>query len=170
MAEYTVQLLKKASRLNLTGGNADAHVIAWANETSPRRMRSMDGPQYLRMKNEYTMATLPSFYRRQEAGLQHWEIYACGCDCQCGDCDGLEYTCGECDCDERRLLGKIPRKLTAGHLIDAGDDPMALTETLLGNDCMSMSISDFRTLQMAIMSILRTGEIPLEGDTPAATA
>lgn len=162
MAEYTVKLLKQASRLNLSSGNVDAHVIAWANGTSPRRMRSMDGTEYNRMRSEYTMATLPSFYRREPEGLSEWNIYACACECICGECDGLEYTCGTCDCEERRLLGKIPRRLTAGHLIDSGDDPMVLTELLLGEDCQDMTISDFRTLQMAIMFILRTGELPLE--------
>ena len=170
MAEYTVKQLKQVTRLGLPQSDAESHMIAWANGMSPRHLRDMDGGEYSRMRMEYTRATLPPFFRKLPGEeLGSWYVYSCDCGCMCGDCDGLEMTCGECDCGVSRLLGKIPRKLTAGHLIDAGDDPVLLTETLLGGECSAMTISDFRAVQFAVMSTLRTGEIPLSESTTTAT-
>ena len=168
--EYTVKQLKQANRLGLSPTAAESHMIAWANGTSPRRLRDMDGAEYNRMRQEYFSSTLPPYYRKQAGeDRDSWYVHSCQCDCMCGECDGLELVCGECDCGESRMLGKIPRRLTAGHLIDAGDDPVLLTETLLGSDCDSMLISDFRAVQFAVMSTLRTGEIPLSENTTTAT-
>ena len=170
MAEYTVRLLKQANMLNLTPSAAESHIIAWANGTSPRRLRDMDGAEYTRMRRDYNSATLPPYYRKLPGEDQtSWYVHTCNCDCLCGECVGLEYVCGVCDCGESRLLGKIPRRLTAGHLIDAGDDPIALTEGLLGTDCFDMTIADFRAVQFAVMSTLRTGDIPLSESSTTET-
>ena len=169
MATYTVWMVKRANNLNLSSaGEVEAHVIALANGIRPRRIRDVPAHEYLDMKREYQRASLPNYYRLEEGGADRWQVFSCACDCECGDC-GLQVQCVDCECegDDHRPLGSFPRELTGGHLIDAGDDPVKLTELLLGVDCAQMPLSDFRTLQMAIMMKLQTGEVPLsESGTP----
>lgn len=171
MSNYTVELLKRANRFNLDEGKIESNMIAWANGISPRKIPAMDGMEYARLQQEYVVETLPTFYRRVHRDLQNMEVYTCDCDCVCGECIGLERSCDECVCeDSRRLLGVIPRHLKAVHLIEAGDDSVKLTESITGQDCSGMTISDYRTIHLAIMATLRTGDIPLPESTPAAQA
>ena len=167
--KYTVRMLKRAAMLNLTEAARDSHLIAWANRTSPRRLRALPSADFLRMRMEYTASTTPTFYRKRDDGMRHWGIYECYCDCVCGECIGLERSCDECQCEEPVFIARIPRELTAGHLIDGGDDAIRLIEVIIGKDCDSMTMSHFRTMNMVVMSELRTGEIPLPDDTTAST-
>ena len=166
MAEFTVATLKRIQSLQLSPEVSESHAVAIYGGVSPRDIRNVPAAQYLRMQQEYTAATLPSYYRL-EPSENRYAVFVCACECQCPYDEpepcGLQLKCGECSCEERRELGKIPAELYGGHLIDAGNDPIKLTERLLGgvNSCMSMSLSDFRTVQMAIMSRLGTGELPL---------
>ena len=170
MSEYTVEFLKRTQRLNLDEGKIESTMIAWANGLSPRRIPDMDGVAYSRMQREYVAETMPHFYRRQHLDQHRMKVTVCNCDCICGDCQGLERTCDECVCEEPKQIGIIPRALKASHLIDAGDDPIRLTESIMGQDCTNMPIADFRTMHLAIMSTLRTGDIPLPVATPEAAA
>ena len=161
MAEYTVKLLKEAGRRQLPPGDATAYIVARGNGITPRAVRSLSGPAYNAMQNDYVRVTLPSFYRKVEDGLERWAIYSCTCGCQCGECFGLELLCpDDCVCGEAELLGTFPRELTAGMVIDAGDDAVRLTELALGESCDDMDIARFRTLQLAIQKELNTGELP----------
>lgn len=169
MPEFTVAMLKRIQMQQMSPAESEAHAVAVYGGVRPRDIREVPASQYLRMQREYTAATLPSYYRLDEDGAR-LKVFRCACECQCPydepDVCGLQLKCGECDCDERKELGSIPRELYGGHLIDAGNDPIKLTETLLGGEgsCMAMSLSDFRTVQMAIMSRLGTGEFPLSDD------
>lgn len=171
MADYTVKMLKRASALNLTTAAVDQHMIGWGNRRSPRELERMPAQEYLTLKRDYGIDTLPMFYRKVSDGERNWLVYLCECDsdCICGECDGLERMCGECQCEQPVLLGTIPSQLTAGHLIRGGDDPIALTEEIVGKECDDMSVAHFRTLQIVIMKELRTGAIPLPAVTPGLT-
>ena len=166
---YTVRMLKRASMLNLSDAARESHMVAWGVRSSPRAMRDLPMSEYLQLRRDYTSATLPMWYRKQPDGLHHWRIVECQCDCTCGECQGLERQCGECQCAPEVLIARIPRELTAGHLIDGGDDAIRLMEVIIGHDCDDMTVSHFRTMNMVIMSEMRTGEIPLPDDTKAAT-
>ena len=160
-------MLKRASGLGLSPSAVDQHMIGWGSRRSPRELERLSAPEYMTLKREYGIDTLPVFYRKRSDEQRNWAIYVCDCDtdCLCGECDGLERICGECQCEQPELLGTIPGHLTAGHLIRGGDDPIALTEEIVGKECDDMSVSHFRTLQIVIMKELRTGELPLSEAT-----
>ena len=167
MAYYTVKMLKRASALNISPAAVEQHMIGWGMGKSPRMIERMPAREYLVMKREYSIDTLPMFYRLSVGEDGRYMVYACDCDadCMCGECEGLERMCGACACENPELLGAVPKDLTAGHLIRGGDDSIALTEEIVGQNCDDMSVSQFRTLQMVIMKELRTGALPLPDDT-----
>ena len=160
MAEYKVIMLKRAQRLALSPAELQSNVIAMGNNMSPRRIKDIPLAEYRALQREYDRETSPWYYRLAEAGPTRWGVWHCDCDCICFDC-GLELKCGLCECEESRLIASIPRELTGGHLIEAGNDAMRLTESLVGKNCDEMSIRDFRTVQYAVMLQMETGEIPL---------
>ena len=169
MPEFTVAMLKRIQMQQLPPAESEAHAVAIYGGVSPMKIREVPAGQYLRMQREYMEATVPSYYRLVEEG-NAVRVFRCACECQCPfdvvEPCGLQRMCGECACEERRELGVIPSQLYGGHLIDSGNDPIKLTEGLLGGGMavMNMSLSDFRTVQMAIMSRLGTGEFPLSDD------
>ena len=156
---YDIALLKRALALNLSPAATDAHMMAAANSMSARDIRRLPLAQYRAMQVEFARATEPLTYSRRPLDNGRVLVSECVCECECGEC-GLERRCVPCGCDGR-AIGDLPEELTAGHIIDADGDAVKLTEALAGKRCDAMTVSDFRTLQAAIMAYLGTGPLPL---------
>ena len=166
MSEYTVKMLKFADKLALSPTATEQHLICHVNGLSPRRIGEMPAEDYISLRAAYAAATVPKFYRLVAEGLNVWRVMSCDCDCVCWECTGLERKCGDCDCEEPTVIGRFPQQLLARHLIDGGDDSIGLTEHIMGRNCDDMSVSDFRTMQLAIMARLRKVELPLAESPP----
>ena len=159
-ATYTVRMLKRALRLNLPPMGTAAEMIAEANGMTGRELHRMPLVAYRKLNAEFARETAPHPFSRHSAPEgDRVEIRRCQCVCECAAC-GLERKCFPCNCKEE-LIGTIAAELTAGHVINANGDPVALTEAIAGQRCDDMALSDFRTLQEAIADDLGVDELPL---------
>ena len=163
MPEYTVAMLKRANRLNLTPGNADAHIIAWAHELDVSELTAGAGSRYLALKSQFVQDTTPYRYRLAEDGVDHLLVRICECECLCLECWGTLVECGICQC-EARELACIPGELVAKQIIACEDNPIRLVQVAIGKSTNSWQIDEFRTVQYALFRQLGMVDAPLSDD------